>query len=137
MSTSDFVLGPRPASERRCELWMQHAPGFILFEDVRARAIQRLDPDLDATARAAALKAIDDTVYGLMMVIDGVSGALRNAEYSLHLQTSACLTRAGSGEVACSLDLHDGDGFCMAYHGWLAGEFGTDPVAAAKAPSPR
>lgn len=130
MSTSDFILGPLPTSEPRRDLWIQHAVGFILFEDVRGWAIQRLDPNLDAAARAAALKAINDTVYGLMMVIDGVSGSLRNSEYSVHLQTKACLTRAGSDEVAHALDLHDGDGFCMAYHGWLEGDFGDDPVLA-------
>jgi hypothetical protein len=128
MSTSDFVLAPPPTSERRRELWIQHTVGFILFEDVRGWAMQRLDPNLDATAKAAALQAINDTVYGLMMVIDGVSGGLRNSEYSVHLQTKACLKRTGSDGVTYSLDLNDGDGFCMAYHGWLEGDFGDDPV---------
>jgi hypothetical protein len=133
MSTSDFILAPLPTSERHRELWIQHAVGFILFEDVRDWAIQELDPNLDATARAAALKAINDTVYGLMMVIDGVSGGLRNSEYVVHLQTKACLTRTESGEVTYSLDLNASDGFCMGYHGWLEGDFGEDPVAVAKA----
>jgi hypothetical protein len=136
MSTSDFILGPLPTSERRRELWIQHAAGFILFEDVRGWAIQNLDPNLDATARAAALKAINDTVYGLMMVIDGVSGGLGNSDYLVHLQTKACLTRMESpGEVTYSLDLARGDGFCMGYHGWVEGDFGKDPVAFAKAAS--
>ena len=134
MSTGDFILGPLPTSERRRELWIQHAVGFILFEDVRGLAIERLDPNLDATAKAAALQAIDDTVSGLMMVIDGVSGGLRNSEYVVHLQTKACLTRIASGEVTYSLDLRNGDGFCMGYHGWLDGDFGKDPVAISKAP---
>lgn len=134
MSTDDFILGPLPATERRRELWIQHAVGFILFEDVRGWAVQSLDPDLDATARAAALKAIDAAVYGLMMVIDGVSGALHNSEYHVHLQTKACLTRTATREVVYSLDLNRGDGFCMGYHGWLEGDFGKDPVAVPKAP---
>jgi hypothetical protein len=134
MSTSDFILGPLPTSERRRELWIQHAVGFILFEDVRGLAIRRLDANLDATARAAALKAIDDTVSGMMMVIDGVSGGLRNSEYVVHLQTKACLTRIASGNVTYSLDLSKGDGFCMGYAGWLEGDFGKDPVAISKAP---
>ena len=133
MSASDFILGPLPTSERRRKPWIQHAIGFILFEDVRGWAIQCLDPNLDETARAAALRAINDTVAGLMMVIDGVSGALRNSDYLVHLQTKACLTRAESGEVTYSLDLMKGDGFCMGYHGWLEGDFGKDPVALAKA----
>ena len=79
-------LGTLPTSERGRELSIQHAVAFILFEDVRGWAIQSVDPSLDATARAAALKAVNDTVYGLVMVIDGVSGGLRNSEYSLDLQ---------------------------------------------------
>ena len=86
MSTEDFVLGPLPTSERRRELWLQHAAGFICFRDMRGYAIEKIDPGLDDKARAAALKAIDDTVYGLMMVVDGVSGGLRNTEYLVHLQ---------------------------------------------------
>ena len=135
MSTSDFILGPLPTSERRRELWLQHAVAFILFEDVRGWAIQRLDPNLDATARWAALQAINDAVYGLIMLIDGVSGGLRNSEYSLHVETKACLKRTGSGEVTYSLDLNEGDGFCMGYHGWLEGDFGEDPVVVATAPT--
>ena len=91
MSTSGFVLGLPPSSQRRRELWLQHAAGFILFEDVRNYAIERLDRALDATARAAALKAIDDAVYGLMMVIDGVSGGLGNAEHLCDVRHTADL----------------------------------------------
>jgi hypothetical protein len=135
MSTSEFNLGPLPADERRRELWIQNAAGFILFQDVRGWAIQRLDPDLDAAAKAAALKAIDDTVYGLMMVLDGFTGGLGNSEYQVHLRTKVCLARKGSGEIIQALDLMQGDGMCMGYHGWLQGDFGNDPVAEAGNPS--
>jgi hypothetical protein len=101
MSTSDFVLGQPPHSEGRRELWLQHVAGFILFEDVRNYAVARLDPGLDATARAAALKAIDDAVYGLMTI-----------------------------ESIASLPLRDGDGMCMGFHMWCEGDFGRDPVLA-------
>jgi hypothetical protein len=135
MSTSHFTLGPLPAAERRRELWLQHAAGFILFEDVRGRAIRNLDPSLDAMAKAAALQAIDDTVYGLMMVLDGVTGGLGNAEYRVHLRTEVCLSHQGSREISGSLDLMQGDGMCMGYHGWLQGDFGKDPVVEAHSPS--
>ncbi len=54
-------------------------PRAILFEDVRAYALEQIDPKLPPDVRAAAEKSIDDAVYGLMMVIDGVNGFLRNA----------------------------------------------------------
>jgi hypothetical protein len=134
MSSGDFILGPAPTSSRRRELWLQHAAGFILFEDVRGYAIRNLDPALDETARAAALKAVDDAVYGLMMVIDGVTGGLWNSEYRVDLKTTVRLMRRGaeSDECAHQLDLFDGDGMCMGFHGWLEGDFGNDSVAISK-----
>lgn len=101
MSSSDFILGPQPASDRHRELWLQRAAGFIFFEDVRGYAAGRLDPTLDEAARTAALKAIDDAVYGLMMIFDGVTGNLGNSEYTIYLQTKVCLTKkdAGGGEI--------------------------------------
>jgi hypothetical protein len=32
------------------------------------------------------------------------------------------------GQLVESLDLRDGDGMCMGYHGWIDGDFGSDPV---------
>jgi hypothetical protein len=132
MSTSDFVLGQPPHSEGRRELWLQHVAGFILFEDVRNYAVARLDPGLDATARAAALKAIDDAVYGLMMTIDGVTGGLGNPEHLVHLETEVRLEarKGGAIEPIASLPLRDGDGMCMGFHMWCEGDFGRDPVLA-------
>ena len=115
MSTSDFILGPAPTPDRHRELWLQHAAGFILFEDMRGYAIERLDPSLDDTAKKAALKAIDDTVYGLMMILDGVSGRLGNDEHSVRLQTKVCL-ESKSDELIASVDLFQGDGMCMGFH---------------------
>ena len=37
-------------------------------------------------------------------------------------------------KVVAELELSDGDGMCMGYHGWLEGDFGEDPVAAPKPP---
>jgi hypothetical protein len=131
MSTSDFFLGPVPKPDRHRELWLQHAAGFILFEDMRGYAIDQLDPNLDETARKAALKAIDDTVYGLMMILDGVSGNLANAEHSVRLQTKVCL-ESKSDEPIASIDLFHGDGMCMGFHMWRQGDFGEDLVAVLK-----
>jgi len=58
-------------------------PASLSFEDVRRYAIERIDPQLSADARAAAEKGIDDAVYGLMMIIDGVTGGISNANRSV------------------------------------------------------
>lgn len=78
MATSDYTLASPPDSPRDRELWLQHAAGFILFKDVRDYAAQNIDPDADDATRTAVKKGIDDVVYGLMMVLDGVTGALSN-----------------------------------------------------------
>jgi hypothetical protein len=76
MSTSRFELSPVPEGSRERELWIQHAAGFILWEDVRGYARERLPATLDSGCRAVAETAIDDAIYGLMIVIDGVTGGL-------------------------------------------------------------
>ncbi|MCZ7682761.1 MAG: hypothetical protein M5U28_29790 [Sandaracinaceae bacterium] len=134
MSTNDDTeLAQPPGGERRRELWLQHAAGYILFRDARRYAIDRLDPDLDESARAAALRAIDDALYGLMMIADGVTGGLSNGELTVSVRLVARLERTepdGTITLAHELDLGppDGDGMCMGYHGWREGDFGDDPI---------
>lgn len=134
MSTSDFKLAAPPSEDRERELWLQHAAGFILFEDVREYARDQLDPNLDPAAREAAERAIDDTLYGLMMVIDGVTGGLANDEMCVRLKIAVELVRRSAGQENTieQVDLQDGDGMCMGYHRWLEGDFGRDPVASAR-----
>jgi hypothetical protein len=37
-----------------------------------------------------------------------------------------------NGGVLSEVDLRNGDGMCMGYHGWLEDDFGKDPVAVAR-----
>ena len=124
MATSDYILSEPPSKPRELELWLQHAAGFILFEDMRQYAIQQIDPGLSADAQAAARKGIDDAVYGLMMILDGVTGALSNPQYRVNLRTNVELTDCNSQRTISDVDLADGDGMCMGYHGWRDGDFG-------------
>jgi hypothetical protein len=75
---------------------------------------------------AYATKAINDAMYGLMMVLDGATGALANDSMRVNLRVTAELVDTQTDDVVESLDLLDGDGMCMGYHGWLENEFG-DP----------
>jgi len=126
MATDKFVLASPPSEPRALELWLQHAAGLVLFEDVRGYALARLDPEQEASTREAAIKAIDNAVYGLMMVIDGVTGTLRGGEYRIDLRMNVRLSRGS--ELIQQLDLFDGDGMCMGYHRWIRGDFGDDSV---------
>lgn len=133
MASWQLELQAPPSEQRALELWLQHAAGRILFEDVRAYAIERIDRALSAEARAATLKGIDDALYGLMMVLDGVAGALTNEKQRVELTTHVRLVNREPQTVVAEFALNAGDGMCMGYHGWLEGDYGETPVASPKA----
>ena len=130
MSSSDFTLATPPEDSRARELWLQHAAGRILFEDVRDYARKKIDASLEANARAAAERAIDDALYGVMMILDGVSGTLSNETHEVDLAVTARLSRrtGAAPEVLTEVALRDGDGMCMAFHDWREKNFGKDAI---------
>jgi hypothetical protein len=102
---------------------------------MRQYAIDAIPASYDAVQRQAALKGIDDAVYGLMMVIDGVTGGLSNEKFRLSLQTRVQLETVGNGSLVQELDLFKGDGMCMGYHQWKDDDFGRVRPAVAKDPA--
>jgi hypothetical protein len=134
MATWQHKLADPPTDPRARELWLQHAAGFIIFEDVRRYARERIDQGLSAEARAAVEKGIDDAVYGLMQVIDGVTGGLSSESHNVSIEfivRLAARDQSGNRAVLSEVDLGNGDGVCMGYHGWREGDFGKSPVVAA------
>lgn len=131
MASDDFQLATPPKSADARELWLQHAAGFILFEDVRRYAAERIDPKLPAELRTQAQKSIDDALYGIMMIADGVTGILSNGTENVRVRVVAQHARntGDDDSVIMEIDLFDGDGMCMGFHGWLEGDFGSDEVA--------
>jgi hypothetical protein len=127
MATYEYTLAPPPEEPRQRELWLQHAAGFILMENVRQAAIARLDPHLSPEA---AIQAIDAAREELMSVIDGVSGGLRNSHYQVDLHMSVQLHSYATNQssVLEQRDLREGDGMCLGIHGWRAGDYGAHPI---------
>ena len=136
MASFNFKLSEPPSDSRQRELWLQHAIGFILFQDVREYALQQVDPLLNDDEKAAATKAINDATYGMMMVLDGVTGTLTNESQRVNLRVVAELVDTETEDVIGSLDLMDGDGMCMGYHGWIEDDFGDTPPFATE-PKPQ
>lgn len=136
MATWEYELAQPPTEPRARELWLQHAAGFIIFEDARRYALRRLDPALGAAARAAAEKAIDDALYGMMMIGEGVTGALKNESDCVSLRLVARFSHRSAGDVETTeeMDLGEGDGLCMGFHGWRDGDFGSSAVAVRSQP---
>ena len=130
MATWEHELVDPPMEPRARERWLQHTAALILFQGVRQYAVERIDPALADDVRAAVQKGIDDAVYGLMMVIEGVSGGLSNASHTVYIDFIARLAAQGeSGDGDLLSDLRQGDGMCMGYHGWIEGDFGKHSVA--------
>ena len=129
MPTSEYVLESYPQNKRSRELWLQHAAGFIIFEDVRQYAINEINPNLGQKTKEEVIKGINNAIYGLMMVYDGVTGGLENSEYSVNLETKVKLISKSKKEILDQSNLFEGDGMCMGYHGWLENDFGEDPIA--------
>lgn len=120
-------LSEAPVGEAPLDLWLNNAVGYILVRDVRDYARSCLDPGLSADTRAVALKAIDDALYGLAMVIDGVPEPLENASHRVYLETRVVLAEWRDGQLRELRQVIDQESFCMGYHRWLEGDFGTHP----------
>ena len=119
-------LGNPPSDKRDRELWMQHGAGYIVFENIRKYAISKIPPEADNTLRDAHLTAIDNTIYGMMMQMDGIFGSLENENYRLDLQTNIVLYK--DDEEVEELNTLEGDGMCMGFHGWIENDFGSDEI---------
>ncbi|MGE8553331.1 MAG: hypothetical protein ACN6OB_05235 [Chryseobacterium jejuense] len=119
-------LANPPSDERDRELWMQHGAGYIIFENIRKYAINKIPSEADNILREAYIKAIDNTIYGMMMQMDGIFGSLENENYRLALQTNIVLYK--DEKVIEELNTFDGDGMCMGFHGWIENDFGSDEI---------
>jgi hypothetical protein len=119
-----FKLTNPPNEERSRELWLQHAAGFILFQDIRKYAIDRIPGNTDDNIKELIVKGIDDAVYGLMMIMDGVTGQLENDQYAVSIESIIKLK--SQGDTIQEINTLDGDGMCMGFHGWKENDFG-DP----------
>jgi len=115
-----------PTDERARELWLQHAAGFIIFEDMRKYADENIPEGIDEKTRIQIKEGIDNTIYGLMMIMDGVTGSLSNENYKIHFETKIILKK--NGKVIQEIDTFEGDGMCMGFHSWKEGNFGDDEL---------
>lgn len=124
--TEGFTV-PEDPQER--SLWMQEMTGLMQMTRVRQSVINDLPDDLSAVARAAACKAVDDTLYSLMMLVDGIFAPVRDAADKIGFDVDIVgkLVEPGTGRVLHTESLHDGEGACTWLVGWLEDDYGDLP----------
>ena len=121
-----LLLTDPPKDDRSKELWLQHAAGFIIFRDIRNYAIDRISANTDKEVNEQIIKGIDDSIYGLMMMMDGVSGVLKNDKYLVRIESKILLEK--NKEILQEINTLDSDGMCMGFHSWKDGDFGEDAI---------
>ncbi len=116
------ILNNPPKDERERELWLQNVAGFLIFENVRNYSINKIPKTINEENRKEIIKGIDNAIYGLMMIMDGVTGALENENYSVRIENKILLEQ--NGKRILEIDTLESDGMCMGFHGWIENDFG-------------
>jgi hypothetical protein len=122
-------LASPPADDRGRELWLQHAAGYIIFRDMKEYAVNNIPDGTTESTKEKIIQGIEDAIYGLMMIMDGVVGTLQNGEYTVSIENNILLEK--DGQVIQKINTLNGDGMCMGFHDWRAGDFGEDDVVEA------
>lgn len=113
-----------PTDEHARWIKMGHFFGKTMMEEIKGRAEERIDPNISAEARMAAEKAIKDTMYGFMMLLDGVTGCDIDEEHGVEFALMARVFNSNTREYLEEIELApEGDGLCMGFHMWEDGEF--------------
>jgi hypothetical protein len=89
-------------------------------------AISKIPNDADAKTKDKIIQGIEDAIYGLMMMMDGVVGSLQNDDYTVTIENNILLEK--NGQVIQRINTLNGDGMCMGFHDWREGKFGEDTV---------
>lgn len=124
----EVTLTPLPSDTRARELWLQHAIGVELMRRMRQYALDRIPAAASEDARQVAVRAVDDTLYGLMQLVDGFAPPLQNDAHKLFVDVVGRLVDVATGKVVAAQSLHDGDGACMGVHLWLDRAFEPAPA---------
>ena len=107
------------------ERWIDAANvfGSQLFTYAREEQMSNLAEDLTTRERTIAVEAINNTLYAVLMMLDGVVDlkvdANHSTEYSLMQRVFDDQSRLVS-EIELT---PNGDGLCMGFHGWKSNEF--------------
>jgi len=121
-----------PGDPRDFSLWMQHGVGYLLMRQVRDEMYYEIESDVAPEHHQAARSVVNDTIYKMCMLVEGIGPPLRNDTHSLEVDLVGRLVDNSTYEYVHHESMFEGDGICVGYHGWMQGDFGTGrarPVA--------
>ena len=102
--------------------WIQagHTFGKHLMEASRDYAFERVPENATPEERAIAQKAALDAIYGMMMLLDGVTAPKIDGANRIEYVLTARIIPEGASPSIEEFELApDGDGLCMGYHYWI------------------
>ncbi|MNB89906.1 hypothetical protein D3C75_369570 [compost metagenome] len=109
------------------ERWIKlgHLFGKTVFDQIKQYASDRFDANASNESKEAAEKAILDTIYGFMMLFDGVmETAELDHDHSVEFALMGRVYNIQTGQRLEEIELApEGDGLCMGFHMWADGEF--------------
>ncbi|MBS9774562.1 MAG: hypothetical protein KGV59_05330 [Tenacibaculum sp.] len=111
-----------PENKENRELWLQNVAGVLIFNNIREYAISRINKEITKEQKSEIIKGIDDAIYGLMMMMDGVTGELKNEKYSVRIEHKIILEEYEKRIL--ELNTLNSDGMCMGFHAWKENDFG-------------
>ena len=113
-----------PIDERARWIKMGHFFGRTLMDEVKGYAVAKINPDCSIEERNAAEKAISDTLYGFMMLLDGVINSSIDKNHGVEFALIARIFDSNTSKYLEEIYLApDGDGLCMGINMWEDGEF--------------
>lgn len=113
-----------PTDEHARWIKMGHFFGKTLMDNVKGYAKKNINSNCSVEERLAAEKAISDTLYGFMMLLDGVIDSSIDKDHRVEFALIARVFDQNTREYLEEIELApDGDGLCMGIHMWEDGEF--------------
>ena len=124
---NEFDMGPLPEDAHARLIHLSNVFGRVLFDSVRNPAMDRARAMPEAVAREAET-LVDDVLYAVIQILDGVARPIGNDRLDMQLVLSARLRHKASRDVTELIELGpNGEGLCMGFAGWVDGDFGSLP----------
>jgi hypothetical protein len=120
-------IGPLSSDAHDRLIHLSNVFGRVLFDAARNPARERASV-LPETSRQEVLALVDDVLYAVVQVLDGVTPPIGNDQVGIEFVISARLRDKTTGEVSGVVELGpNGEGLGMGFAGWVQGDFGSSP----------